>query len=154
MDKKTALESQPEGVLARLFYQARNLAIESMLLRLESLLLREGFPAKCVWRESSNSSPLWEIQYLNKDTSPDAPWCHASARVIMSRKPMQVFDKDLSALFYEVESVSSSEYWARKQPKHMLQFRDRIEELRRAGYFEAEVLKINYPFDRLFLSSF
>lgn len=55
----------------RLFFSARNLAIETVLLRLENLLLREGFPAKCEWSESSFGGPTVSVMMMNRSLSHD-----------------------------------------------------------------------------------
>ena len=47
IDKRTALHGEDPDLRNRLFFAARNLAIEALLLRLENRLLREGFSVRC-----------------------------------------------------------------------------------------------------------
>ena len=71
----------------RLFFAARNLAIEALLLRLENRLLREGFPVRCEWNETSFGSPSIVLQLPlrapsnSEDDDSDNLWVVRSVRV-------------------------------------------------------------------------
>ena len=152
-DKQNALTERPENFENRLFFQARNLAVEALLLRLETLLLREGFPVTCHWNESSRYKPTIEIRFHNE--SKTASWDFCTAKVYVERDQVQVFNRDMvSSCLYSFDKVVESEYWGGKQPKKLLEFRARIKALGELGYFTEEIRKINYPLDREFLTSF
>lgn len=152
-DKQQALVSRPDNLENRLFFQARNLAIESLLLRIEVLFLRESFPVSCHWREDSRYSPSIEIRFHNQNKS--AAWEYGTATIWVERDIISVYDRDqVSQCYYTLKSVSETEYWGGKEPKKLLDFRARVKELGEQGYFEEEILKINFPFDRKSLSSF
>lgn len=152
-DKKEALNERPDSFEIRLFFQARNLAIESLLLRLENKLLREGFPVSCDWKESSFCSPTIEIKFHNEKKS--GAWKFAKSTIWINRDSVSVFDRNnVSDCFYTVKECCENEYWRGRQPQLLLKFRNRIRELFDLGYFADEVEKVNYPFNRQSFSSF
>jgi hypothetical protein len=145
VDNRTGLEN-------RLFFSARNLAIEAMMLRLEVQLLREGFPAKCEWRESSFGSPVLYISMeVGTDASGDA--ISGTCTVYVARDKV-LSPESISGCFYSQNGFSSTEHWPRKQPAKLLKFRERVQELHDSGYLAAEIAKVNYPFEYERHSSF
>src|SRR5690606_40794458 len=116
MDKKELLRNfKLNGDSAnRLFYQARNLAIEAMLLRLETRLLRAGFPAQCVWSESSRSSPVIEIRMFNTKRASADSWEFGQCRVVLNREAVQA-PEFLSPCVYSLRQVRSEEHTSELQ---------------------------------------
>ena len=150
-DKKEAFSRGiPEGFVNRLFFQARNLAIESMMLRIETILLRQGFNVRCVWNESSFSAPTIGIRMYNP--KPGA-WEYGACTIHLIRERISAPD-EVSNLFYALKSVQTTEYWPRKQPQQLLDFRAAVAALESQGHFAAEIAKVNYPFDYARHSSF
>ena len=144
-DKTKALENLKNSAdfANRLFYQARNLAIEAMLLRLETALLRQGFPVSAEWKESSFGPPTVFIHCHNPK---QGSWEYGSCTLHLKRERIQAPDY-ASALFYSLDSVVTDEYWPRKQPQMLLDFRAAVAQMGANGYLEKEMLKVNYPFD-------
>ena len=108
----------------RLFFSARNLAIEALLLRLENRLLREGFPVRCEWNETSFGSPGIVLQLPlrapsnSEDDDSDNLWVVCSARV--AREKISAQD-DLSACFYSLGGPVVHETWRGRQPAKLLE---------------------------------
>ena len=145
MNNKHSLIERPDNFENRLFYQARNLAIESFMLRLENKLLRLGYTVKCEWVESYNSSPQIYINYLY-DKKDDTK--RGQCVLFIERETIQVFDRNnISQCYYTLKNVWIDEHWYGRQPKSVLSFRDKIKELWDHGYIESEIEKINYPFE-------
>jgi hypothetical protein len=134
---------RPAEFAHRLFYQARNLAIEAMLLRLDNSLLRKGFNVQSEWQESSFGAPTVEIRMYNPKAG---AWKYGTSKLHLKRERIDA-PNDASALYYSLESVQSTEYWPRKQPQQLLDFRAAIDVLEAEGYFQHEIEKLNYPFD-------
>ena len=132
--------------LNRLFFQARNLAIESMLLRLQSRLLEAGYPAQCVWREASNQAPRVSIRMLNVSRATSESWEYGECVLYLQRDLVPAPDA-VSQCYYRVKRLEVAEYWRGKQPAKLVKFRDYVSTLGDAGYFETEVAKLNYPFE-------
>ena len=150
-DKRNALASGlPDKLLNRLFFQARNLAIEAMLLRLDNLLLRKGFNARCEWHESSFGGPVLLLKMFNPKPG---QWEYGSCRAFLKREHINAPD-EMSPSFYSVASVKTAEYWPRKQPQQLLDFRSAVAALAETGELAREVEKVNFPFDYQRLSVF
>ena len=147
-DKRLALKtlcSDDKDLRNRLFFSARNLAIEAVLLRLENLLLREGFPAKCEWSESSFGGPTVNVMMANPKPAEDS-WEFGTCRLRIKRERETAPD-DLSSCFYTLESVETGEYWRGRQPAKLLAFRDRVQALANEGVLATEIMKVNFPFE-------
>ena len=147
-DKRLALKtlcSNDKDLRNRLFFSARNLAIEAVLLRLENLLLREGFPAKCEWSESSFGGPTLNVMLANPKPSVGG-WVFGTCRLRIKRESEKAPD-DLSSCFYTLDAVDTSEYWRGRQPAKLLAFRDRVQALHDEGVLAAEIMKVNFPFE-------
>lgn len=140
-----ALQTNAGDLRNHLFFSARNLAIEGVLLRLENLLLREGFPAKCEWSESSFGGPTVNVMMMNPKPAEDS-WEFGTCRLRIKRDREQA-PEDLSSCFYTLDTVETSEYWRGRQPAKLLAFRDRVQALHDEGVLAAEIMKVNYPFD-------
>lgn len=149
-DKRAALTERPSNFENHLFFQARNLAIEAVLLRLENRLLREGFQAKCLWNEASNLKPTVEIRMYNPKKG---GWEYATCRVHLNRERI-AGREEVSDCFYSLNTVATTEYWPHKQPQYLLNFRQLVADLEKSGYLAAEIAKVNYPFDYEHFSSF
>jgi hypothetical protein len=149
-DKRTVFTERGLKLENPLFFQARNLAIEAMLLRLENRLLRQHFVAECLWSESSFRAPLIEIRLRN---SGKGAWEYGKCTLIVNRDKIQA-PVSLSPCYYSLASVETTEYWSGKQPKQLLDFRAAVAELAGSGYLAAEIEKLNYPFDYQPLSTF
>lgn len=129
------------------FFTARNLATEALLLRIETLLLREKFPVTCHLSEASNRAAKIDIRFHNQNKA--SSWEYGTAIIHLNRDSIQVYNKDhASKIRYSLKSVVTSEYWGGKEPKKLLDFRARIDTLAQAGYFESLFNKVNYPFER------
>jgi hypothetical protein len=152
IDKKLALTAVKPGELPnRLFYQARNLAIEAMMLRLENQLLRQGFAVNCVWSESSRGGPTVYLRMPNP--KPDASWVCGECALHVTRERISV-PPGLSECFYTLASVHTSEYWRGRQPQKLLDFRAAVQALGDSGHLAEEIAKVNYPFEYDHHSSF
>lgn len=155
-DKKMLLAAAQVGspeLANRLFYAARNLAIEAMLLRLEVLLLREGYPVRCRWQESSFHAPTVSFDTLKAKPSEDGDEVQGSCTLQLNRETVKA-PGPLSACYYSVKCFSASEYYPRKQPAKLLAFRARLTELFESGRLAAEIATVNFPFDYESLSAF
>jgi hypothetical protein len=135
----------------RLFFAARNLAIEAMLLRLENGLVRQGFNAKCVWAESSFRAPVLELRLVtpSKDEDQDD---YAQCTAWLSRDRI-ASPSHLSHCFYALERFDKYQGEGRESKK-LLAFRDAVSALHESGQLAAEIAKVNYPFEYEPLSSF
>jgi hypothetical protein len=138
------------GIQNPLFFQARNLAIEAMLLRLELRLLRQSFDAECLWQESSFRPPIVEMRMRN---SGKGAWQYGKCTLIVEREKVEA-PAALSPCFYSLQSVQTEEYWTGRQPKQLLNFRAAVADLAASGYFKDEIEKLNYPFNYESLSAF
>ncbi|KWT98243.1 hypothetical protein WDL1P1_00300 (plasmid) [Variovorax sp. WDL1] len=148
--KLRTLQPTPGG-MNELFYQARNLAIEALLLRLENQLLRSGFPAICAWNESSFSDPSIYIQLPNPKEGASWDVATCTLRVLRSKERAPDF---VSGCVYVVKGFSAVEHWRGKQPAKVVAFREAVTALHDSGHLAAEVLKVNFPFERGFHSTF
>lgn len=145
-EKRVALTKLPDQYESRLFFAARNLAIEAFVLRLEVLTLRAGHDVLVEWAESSMWAPTVRIQFKNPKPTSSA-WQFATASVHVERERITVPREKASECFYSLKSVSSTEYWPYKESKAVLAFRAFVQKLADDGYFAAEINKLNYPFD-------
>lgn len=138
--------------LNRLFFSARNLAIEAMLRGLEVELLRQGYPAECEWHEVSRGGPTVSISMLNTSGKADS-WekgtCSLQVKRTQERAP-----EYFSNCIYVADSFSASEYWPRKQPAKLLAFREAVQALWDCGELQRRILRVNFPFDYDSHSSF
>lgn len=145
-EKRVALAKLPDHYESRLFFAARNLAIEAFMLRLEVLMLREGHDVLVQWSESSIWEPQVRVQFKNPKPTQSA-WQFATASLYVERERITVPAAKASECFYSLKSVSSTEYWPYKESKAVLAFRTFVQKLADDGYFAAEINKLNYPFD-------
>jgi hypothetical protein len=137
-----ALEVRPADALNRLFFAARNLAIESMLRGLEVKLLRLGFPAECEWSESSFGGASLYLRMLNTGAG---SWDCGTCAVRVDRSQIRAPDC-LSGSFYEAKALEASEYWPRKEPAKLLAFREAVQAMWDSEQLQRSVLEVNYPF--------
>ncbi|MNR71294.1 hypothetical protein D3C71_19090 [compost metagenome] len=137
------LRTHPETI-NRLFFQARNLAIEAMLLRLENKLLRAGYPAECEWKESSFGPPTIELRMRNTGRG---EWEYGTCALRLRRERLTGVPEFVSDCFYELDSLQASEYWGGRQPAKLLDFRQAVQDLYDTGELATEVAKVNYPFE-------
>lgn len=152
--KSTALAMRPASFENRLFFAARNLAIEAMCLRIETRMLRLGFDVTAVWKEGSFGGPLLYLRLKNPKPSATG-WEYAEATIWIDRDSIRVFDRDqVSECFYRVARIAATEHWPFKTSKYVQDFRNQVTELADDGFFKAEVDKVNYPFDYEHHSSF
>lgn len=154
VDKTSALAvgalSAREDFENRLFYQARNLAIEAFLLRIDNRLLRKGFAAESSWSESSGTAPTVDIRLPNPKRV-EGSWEYGTCTLRLKRESVDG-PEHLSRCYYTFSSFERDEYWQGKQPQHVAGFRDAVEAMK--DEFPREVSKLNYPFDYLTLSIF
>lgn len=151
MDKPYALNLyKGHDLESRLFFSSRNLAIEAMLLRLETNLLRQGFDAQCFWNESSFQSPTVMVRMMNPNKK--ANWEYGQCTAWVSRETI-ASPSHLSSCFYVLKDFSKYEE-DRRESKLLLSFRDAVERLYLSGHLATEIAKVNYPFEYPFLSSF
>lgn len=147
LDKRDAFARPVKDLAHRLFFQARNLAIEAMLLRVSDRLLRQGFNARCEWSEFSTSAPMVYVRLYN--TKPNS-WEYGTCTLSLNRERITVEDgvhEQVSDCFYSLKDVTTTEYWGAKQPKNLLDFRNAVQALANEGFFAQEIAKVNYPFD-------
>lgn len=145
--KRTAWAGSPSGssLENRLFFQAKNLAIEAMLLRIANELLRQGFKAHCTWKESSFNSTQVLITVENpKPTS--RGWAEADCYLNLRRERIAA-PEHLSDCYYSVESFHGNFNWGARTPALVRQFGDAVTALFASGYLSAQVERVNYPFD-------
>lgn len=153
-DKRVALTKLPNQYENRLFFAARNLAIEALLLRIEVLMLRAGHGVKVEWHESSMHAPSIRIMFMNPKPS-SSSWEYATAAVYVERERIKVPSQDkASECFYSLKMVHTTEHWPYKESKAVQAFRTFAQKLADDGYFADEVNKVNYPFDYHSHSSF
>ena len=153
-DKRDALVARPKDFDNRLFYAARNLAIEALCLRIETSMLRKGFDVTAEWRESSFRNPQLELKLKNPKATATS-WEFATATVGLIRDRITVLERhSISECFYSVATVHATEYWPCRESKYVADFRELVKTMAGAGYFETEVDKVNYPFDYNHHSSF
>jgi hypothetical protein len=153
-DKRDALVTRPKDFDNRLFYAARNLAIEALCLRIETGMLRKGLDVTAVWRESSLGNPTLELKLKNPKMTATS-WEFATATVAVTRDRISVLERPkISECFYRVASVHATEYWPWRESKYVGDFRELVKTMASDGYFEREVDKVNYPFDYNHHSSF
>ena len=126
----------------RLFFAARNLAIDSLLRGLEVELLRQGFPAECAWHEASAGAPRLELCMRNLATD---SWEKGTCTVHLTRSSEKA-PSFLSDCVYEAATLAASEYWRGKQPAKLLAFREAVQELWDSGELARRVFEVNYPF--------
>lgn len=153
VDKRIALKVLPDHYENRLFFAARNLAIEAVMLRLEGLLLRKGFDCAASWAESSFSAPCLELRLANPKPS-QSSWEFAHAFAYLNRETIAVPRDKGSACFYSLKSVEAWEHCPGRESKYVLGFRDAVQALADSGHFASEIEKLNFPFDHDHHSSF
>lgn len=130
----------------RLFFQARNLAIEAICLRLELKLLRAGFNTTVNWSESSFGGP--SLQFNLKNPKDNQSWTeYTGARFPIQRDTLSS-PSHLSKLVYHSPSLATIEPVSTRTPKLIGLFVAYLKELSDSGFIKAEVNKANYPFDR------
>ncbi len=152
LDKATALADIKPGAISNyLFFQARNLAIEAVLLRLENQLLRKGFEVNCLWSEGSLGGPIVYLRMPNP--KPDQSWTYGQCQVHVKRERING-PSDLSQCYYTLAHVHTTEYWRGRQPQKLLDFRAAVQALADSGHLAEEILKVNYPFEYSSHSSF
>jgi hypothetical protein len=152
-EKRVALVTLPNHYENRLFFSARNLAIEALMLRIEVLMLRAGHDVKVEWQESSMYAPSIRIMFMNPKPTASS-WEYATAQVYINRERINVPREKASDCFYSLKMVHTSEHWPYKESKAVAAFRAFAQKLADEGYFETEVNKVNYPFDYSSHSSF
>lgn len=106
-DKKSALEAWTGSAddQARLFFQARNLAIEAMCLRIDNHLLRAGLPVKTEWKESSFNSVSLRITLSNPKSGQS--WTEVDCSILIRRLRIKS-PEHLSSCFYEYQGANLS----------------------------------------------
>lgn len=153
VDKRIALMVVPDQYESRLFFAARNLAIEAMMLRMEVHLLRKGFDCAVSWSESSFSAPVLQLRLPNPKPT-QSNWEFAQAVAYLIRDTIAVPRDKGSACFYSLKSVEAWEYCPGRESKYVVGFREAIQALADSGYFAAEIAKLNYPFEYDFHSNY
>lgn len=152
VDKRKALEVLPPNYESRLFFAARNLAIEAMLLRLENAFLRKGFDCSAEWRESSFGGPVISLKLKNPKPKESA-WEFATASIYVDRDTITAPQDKASQCFYRLKDVQAFEYGGRES-KYVLGFRTMAQEMGDTGHFAAEIDKVNFPFEYGFHSNY
>lgn len=153
-DKRDALVTRPKDFESRLFFAARNLAIEAMCLRIETSMLRQGFDVTAEWKESSRGNPTLQLKLKNPKPTATS-WEFAEAAVYVARDRITVLERhNISECFYRLDSVHPTEHWPWRESKLVADFRALVRKMGDEGYFAAEVDKVNYPFEYGHHSSF
>lgn len=130
----------------RLFFEARNLAIEAICLRLELNLLRAGFNASVTWSESSFSGP--SLKFSLKNPKETQIWEQYDGAGFYIKRDTVSGPSHLSKLVYHSAQFSIIEPVSTRTPKLIGSFVAHLKELLASGLIDAEVNKANYPFDR------
>lgn len=136
----------------RLFFQARNLAIEAMLLRISNGLLRQGFNVQCSWHESSYPHPDVTIKLVNPKPTANG-WEEAHCSLTLRRETVSA-PRHLSDCYYSVVSLKCHCNWGSRTPALVKKFSTAVEALFASGYLTEQVEKVNFPFDYHSYSSF
>lgn len=152
-DKKAVFAAFQSGrdAESRLFFAARNLAIESILLKLELEFLKHGFNTECQWKEYSTGVPYIQIGY--KNPKPTATGWLEAAIVLMLNRQQLAGPQYLSTCYYDLRTMAR-QVDSRRTAKPVQAFWDVASALHEAGYFEALIAKVNYPFDHTSYSVF
>lgn len=155
INKVNALKQKPEHYENQLFFDARNLAIEALLLRIEVHFLRLGFSTvKANWSESSFGPPVLEIRFYNpKPGKAGQSWEYATCKLYLTRTKIQTIAQ-ASECFYGLDKVVAHEYWGAKESKQLLAFRAEVVRLDETKHWAKEIHKTNFPFDHTSFSSF
>lgn len=149
VDKKDALRGwagKPEEQ-NRLFFQARNLAIEALCLQLENRFLRAGLLVRAEWKESSFSSVSLRLTLENPKKGQS--WEEKTVSLVLKRGRISA-PSHLSDCFYEYQGSMLD--GGGRQPALLTQLVEQVRELEATGVIHKMVLRVNYPFDYKALS--
>lgn len=127
----------------RLFYQARNLAVEALCLRLENQCLRAGLDVSVRWKESSFPGTL--ILLALKNPKENASWEEAEYYLHLKRSSVKA-PGHLSDCFYTYTNWSGPSW--RHKPVLAVKMAALLDDWSAAQDKLPEwVSKVNYPFD-------
>lgn len=138
-----------EDLQNRLFFQARNLAIEAISLRIETLFLRAGMDVTVKWRESS--FPGVRLAILMDNPKKNQSWEQAEFSLDIERKTIRG-PSHLSNCFYSYKHFGIG-HWSHK-PAVVTKAENLLQELEQTGVLASLVNRVNYPFDYSSFSSF
>lgn len=127
----------------RLFFTARNLAIENMLRRIEAYFREKKFNIIAEWSENYNNSSI-VLKISDKD------WRHCG----IERNIVDLKDNDaFSPCVYSLKYIQSGNYYRNSIPKKIAEMNEILKTIDFFNWLSSEVNKINYPFDYTSLSS-
>lgn len=151
MNKRNELAKQPESFINTLFFQARNLAIEVLLLNLKNLFRENNFNISEVnWKESSFTSPYIEI--ILKNNKSNQSWTEADFKIFINREKIKIYTNHISDCYYSFHSIMSPYGYNRNN--QLKSFNDFINEFFNSQENKKMIENVNYPFDRKYYSSF
>jgi len=143
MDKREALkgwQGTPDDQ-NRLFFQARNLAIEALCLGLENRFLRAGLPVKVQWKESSFSSVSLRMTLENPKAG--QAWTEFTCSILIKRTTIEG-PSHLSQCFYAYQGAM---FPGGRQPALVAQLSTLFHEMVHTGEIAERILRVNYPFE-------
>lgn len=152
MDKKDILENKIQDkeylFINRLFFQARDLAIQNTLLTIEKEI-NEHFSNKYKIEVSFNSSsfynPSIEVKLFNKHPK-RSQWEFSLCSISLKREKINVGTENISDIYLTMERVIVSEYWRYKMPDYVKQFKEFFEAKYDSEYGKELVDNLNFPF--------
>lgn len=126
----------------RLFFAARNGAIERLRLAVQTYFDDRGYRVRCLWNESSMGNPAFQIAlHEKKDTHTRFCWIERE-----KMWPPPALNDNVSSVTYRLKNIGNGEYYRYRKPKRAEEF-DAI--LGSEEFFEflaREVNGVNYPF--------
>lgn len=152
LDKREALKSWTgsESDQNRLFFQARNLAIESLCLRIENRCLRAGLPVQVEWKESS--FPSVSLRFTLTNPKKGQSWTELTTSVLLKRSRISA-PASLSECYYEYQGNVLG-CASGRVPALLVQLTELIQEMITEGELARIIAGANYPFDYKPLSVF
>lgn len=136
--------------LNRLFFQARDLAIEAVLNKIK-LEIMEDYKFKhkveVDFDSSSFSLPSIVVRFYNRKSQ---GWEYTTCKMILEKDSVahNALELGISTVFLKFRNISRGEYWPRKIPNDVVEFWKYFEDKYANGYGEELVNRLNYPFDK------
>lgn len=131
------LKTNPSELLNRLFFMARNGAIDHLLRAFEHYFRDKGFVVKAEWNEHCSAAAI-RLVFVDKKKA-------EHLRTIFLNRTAEPAPSSVSPCMYAIQSIATSEYY-RVMPKFAVD----IHELMSTEEFQALAARLvngaNYPF--------